>query len=128
MNNVVISGRFTKTPTLKRTQNGMPWMTFSLAVNAGKDKQAYFPPCKAFDKTAEKIEKWGEKGKLVIIQGHLATGSFIKDGKNVYTTDVIVDRIEFCEKRSDLVPDEIDKEVQQSIPEGFSSLDDDIPF
>lgn len=128
MNSVIISGRFTKTPTVKRTQNGMPWVSFSIAVNAGKDKPAYFPSCKAFDKTAEAIEKRGEKGKLVILQGHITTGSYIKDGKTVYTTDVVADRIEFCEKSSELAPDEVDKEVQQSIPEGFSITDDDIPF
>ena len=130
MNSVVISGRFTKTPTLKYTNNKMPWVSFPLAVNSGKDKEAYFPNCKAFDKTAETIDQWAEKGKLVIIQGHIATGSYTnKEGKKVYTTDVIVDRIEFCEKRSDIVPDEVDKEAQMSIPEGFSELlDDDIPF
>lgn len=129
MNSVIISGRFTKNPTIKRSQNGMAWTSFSLAVNAGKDKQAYFPNCKAFDKTAELIEKWGEKGRLAIIQGHLTTGSYTdKDGKAVYTTDVVVDRIEFCDKRSELTPDEIDKEVQQSIPEGFNLTDEDIPF
>ena len=116
--------------TLKYTNNKMPWVSFPLAVNSGKDKEAYFPNCKAFDKTAETIDKWAEKGKLVIIQGHIATGSYTnKEGKKVYTTDVIVDRIEFCEKRSDIVPDEVDKEAQMSIPEGFLELlDDDIPF
>lgn len=129
MNCVFISGRFVKDPVVKYSQNNMPWVTFSIAVNAGKDKQAYFPTCKAFDKVAVNIEKWGAKGKMVFIQGHIVTGEYIKDGNKVYTTEVIVDRLEFAEKKSDLVPDEVDKEVQQSIPEGFSKLnEEDIPF
>ena len=131
MNVTILSGRITKDPVTKYTTNGLCWTSFSVAVdNPGKDKGASFINCKAFDKTAETIDKWAEKGKLVIIQGHIATGSYTgKDGKKVYTTDVIVDRIEFCEKRSDLVPDEVDREAQMKIPEGFSQLlEDDIPF
>ena len=102
MNSVVISGRFTKTPTLKYTNNKMPWMSFPLAVNSGKDKEAYFPNCKAFDKTAETIDKWAEKGKLVIIQGHIATGSYTgKDGKKVYTKTVFVESLEFAETKAE---------------------------
>ena len=129
MNSVFISGRFVKDPVIKySTQSNMPWVTFSIAVNSGKDKQAYFPTCKAFDRVALNIEKWGAKGKMVFIQGHIVTGEYIKDGNKVYTTEVIVDRLEFAEKKSDLVPDETDKESQMKIPEGFSSLEEDIPF
>lgn len=129
MNSVFISGRFVKDPVIKySTQSNMPWTTFSIAVNSGKDKQAYFPTCKAFDRVALNIEKWGTKGKMVFIQGHITTGEYIKDGNKVYTTEVIVDRLEFAEKKSDLVPDETDKESQMKIPEGFSSLEEDIPF
>lgn len=129
MNSVFISGRFVKDPVIKySTQSNMPWTTFSIAVNSGKDKQAYFPTCKAFDRVALNIEKWGAKGKMVFIQGHITTGEYIKDGNKVYTTEVIVDRLEFAEKKSDLVPDETDKESQMKIPEGFSSLEEDIPF
>lgn len=127
MNITLISGRYTKTPEIRYTQAGLCWASFTVAVdNPGKDKGASFIPCKAFGDTAQIIEKYGEKGKMVYVQGHIQTGSYVnKDGKKVYTEDVIVDRIEHTE-RTQAQPDEVDK--QAAIPEGFTEMSDDVPF
>lgn len=124
----VISGRLTKDPTVKYAQNGMAIANFTVAVNAGKN-ETYFINCKAFDKTAQTLEKWATKGRLVIVCGHIKTGSYNgKDGKPVFTTEIITDRLEFLDKKVDSTPDEIDRQSQMQIPEGFSELEEDIPF
>ena len=51
----------------------------------------------AFGKTAETLGKFVKKGHRVLIQGHIQTGSYDKENKKVYTTDVVVDRFEFIE-------------------------------
>ncbi|ELA9727798.1 single-stranded DNA-binding protein, partial [Vibrio parahaemolyticus] len=52
----------------------------------------------AFKKTAETMGKHIKKGERVLIQGHIQTGSYQnKEGKTIYTTEVIVDRFEFIE-------------------------------
>ena len=133
MNVTIRSGRITKDPGTKYTANGLCWTSFSVAVDIpGKDKGASFINCKAFDKTAETIDKNGLKGRLIGIVGHIQTGSYTaKDGHKVYTTDIIVDRVDFYDKKPEIKPDEIDRQaaVEPTQIEGFTALtDDDIPF
>lgn len=130
MNSVILTGRLTKDPDVRYTQGGMCWASFSIAVGGyGKEKNASFINCKAFDKTAESVEKNTYKGRMVGIIGHIQTGSYTnKEGRKVNTTDVIVDRIEYFDKKTEAQPDEIDKGSVQVAIEGFSATDDDIPF
>ncbi len=83
-----------------------------------KEKQADFIQCKAFNKTAELIEKYLSKGSQVGIEGAIQTGSYDKEGQKIYTTEVIVNRIEFLSKA----------EKKEEVA-GFQVIDDsDIPF
>lgn len=104
MNSVVLIGRMTKDPEIRYSQNGgesMAVARFALAVDRKKkDAGADFIGCVAFGKTAETIEKYCNKGKKLGIIGHIQTGSYEKDGAKVYTTDVIVDQMEFVESKS----------------------------
>ena len=130
MNIVVLSGRLVREPEVRYTQSGTCWASFSVAVNnPGKDKGASYINCKAFEKTAESIEKNAYKGRLVGITGRIQTGNYTaKDGRKVYTTDVIVDRMEYFDKKTEAQPDEIDRQASMPI-EGFSQItDEDIPF
>jgi single-strand DNA-binding protein len=123
MNNVILMGRLTKDPQVSSTASGTTVAKFSLALDRGKDKNGEdrgtdYPNCIAFGKTAETIEKFFGRGQKMLVQGHLQTGSYEKDGHKVYTTDVIVDRFEFAEK----------SESKDPVPEGFNKLDTDMPF
>lgn len=123
MNHVVLIGRTTKDIELRYSQNGnMAIARFSLAVDRmSKDKGTDFISCIAFGKTAELLEKYVPKGRKVAVQGHIQTGSYEKDGHKVYTTDVIVDRMEFCES----------KQGNENKPDadGFvPTADEDLPF
>jgi single-strand DNA-binding protein len=119
MNHCQITGRLTKDPTVNDTATTKV-ARFTLAVDRkGKDKGADFISCVAFGKTAEFIEKYFTNGMKANICGHIQTGSYEKDGKKVYTTDVVVEEIEFGEsKKQDKpaddfvdVPDEIENEL-----------------
>lgn len=103
MNKVIISGRWTADPKTSSTAGNEP-MTIakgSIAVDRrGKDKGADFINVVAFGKIAEHIGKYYAKGMRTVIAGHIQTGSYTgKDGKKVYTTDVVIDEIEFGESK-----------------------------
>lgn len=129
MNKVHLIGRFTKEPSMGGQETA--WARFTLAVDRrykkDGDQSADFISCVAFGKTAEFIGHYLIKGSKVGITGHIQTGSYTnKDGKMVYTTDVIVEEIEFCEKKSENNSKPVEKnDDYMSIPEG---IDDEIPF
>ena len=103
MNSVILTGRLTRDPELRYTTGSQMAVTkFSIAVDRpvrqGKEREADFPRITVFGKQAENCERYLAKGRMVGIQGRIQTGSYQdKDGKTVYTTDVIADRVEFLE-------------------------------
>ena len=100
MNNVSLVGRLTKDPEVRTTQSGLSTCRFTVAVNRrfknseGK-YEADFISCQAWRQTAEFIGKYFTKGKEISLTGSLQTGSYEKDGVKHYTTDVVVDNVEF---------------------------------
>ena len=94
MNNIVLIGRITKDPELKYTNNGKGNTRFTLAVQRNKD-EADFINCVAWEKTAENIAEYFKKGSQIAVQGAIRTGSYEKDGRTIYTTDVWVYKFDF---------------------------------
>jgi single-strand DNA-binding protein len=126
-------GRLTADPETRYTQGNNPMAVsrYNLAVDRRTKKDgeqgADFLRCVAFGKSAEFAEKYLSKGMKIAIRGHVQTGSYTdKDGKKVYTTDIVVDEHEFCESKKAA------NESQQSQPEpmpdndGFMHIPDDI--
>lgn len=105
MNHVTLIGRLTKDPDIRWTQGQerMCIARYTLAVDRGGkatngEKQADFISCIAFGKSAEFAEKYLRKGTKIAIEGRIQTGSYTnKDRQKVYTTDVVINRHEFCE-------------------------------
>lgn len=129
MNIVSLIGRLTRDPEV-RWSNDLAIARFSIAINRiGKDKGADFPNIVVFGKQAENCEKYLAKGRNVAIQGHIQTGSYEKDGRKVYTTDVVADRVEFLEWGDEKDNTNSNKDNADDIPDGFEAIDDeDIPF
>ena len=97
MNNVTLLGRITKELELK-VYGETKVVNFSLAVNRKfKKNEADFIMCKAFNKTAEIMSQYLNKGSQIAVEGRIQTGSYEKEGKRVYTTDVIVGSFYFAE-------------------------------
>ncbi len=100
MNKVVLTGRLTKDPDV-RGDEGNKVARYTLAVDRRKDDKADFIPCVAFKAGADFAEKYLTKGKKIAVVGRIQTGSYEKNGQKVYTTDVVVEDQEFCEKKED---------------------------
>lgn len=102
MNNVSLVGRLTRDPEIKTTNSGSTYARFSIAVDRrGKDAGTDFINIVAFGKTSEFIERYFRKGQRIGINGRIQTGSYEgKDGKKVYTFDVIAENVEFVESKS----------------------------
>ena len=137
MNSVSLIGRLTKDPDVRYGAASQTAVArFSIAIDRGKDKNgedrgADFPNIVCFGRTAELCEKYLGKGRLVGIQGRIQTGSYEKDGRKVYTTEVLADRVEFLD-RGDKSGGSFAQPSEDSgnqIPTGFTEMtDDDIPF
>lgn len=103
MNIVMLIGRLCNDPELKQNEK-YTQCKFTLAVNRIKEGTDFIN-CIAWNKQAEAISKYLKKGSQVAIEGRIQTGSY--EGKNgkVYTTDVIVQNLNFIgtkEKEDDI--------------------------
>lgn len=140
MNSVQLIGRLTKDPEVRYTTSQMAVGTFVLAVdrppNRDGEKRADFPIIKVFGKQAEVVEKYVHKGDKIALEGRIQTDSYEKDGRRVYTTDVVAFRIEFLGRKEN-AGDHTEKapaekphvdETPVEVPDNFQQIDDDVPF
>jgi single-strand DNA-binding protein len=124
MNQVILIGNLTRDPEMKYTQAGLAITRFTLALNRpkkdGQDQGADFINIVTFGKLAENCANYLAKGRKTAVNGRLNTGSYEdKDGKRVFTTDVVSNSVEFLEWG----------DKQQEVPDGFKPADsEDIPF
>lgn len=98
MNTVILMGRMTADPELKRTQTGKDVMSFSVAVDRGygDKKQTDFINCVAWEQTARFIGQWFPKGRLIALEGSLQTRSYEdKHGNKRTATEVLVRQVHF---------------------------------
>lgn len=141
MNKAIIIGRMTRRADIRYTQgeNQTCIARFTLAVNRkfarSGEKDADFISCIAFGKTAEFLERYGHKGVKFVVEGRIQTGSYTnREGQKVYTTDVVVESIEFGESKSAAVSNNTnnDNMQQQTDENGFmlipEGLEEELPF
>ena len=103
MNNVCLIGRVTKDVQERRTQNGTPVVSFTLAVDRrNKEDGADFIPCIAWDKSAETIARYVHKGDLFGVTGYIHTRSYEKDGRRNYATEVVTTGFQFLERKREM--------------------------
>lgn len=105
MNRCFFLGRLARDFECRVSQSGTNIARSSFAVDRGKDGQgndrgADFLNVIAFGKIADFCEKYGHKGRRFLIETHVQTGSYENsEGKKVYTTDFVIDRIEFADSK-----------------------------
>lgn len=143
MNSVSLIGRLTRDPEIRygsETQTAVARFSIAIDRMPGRngEKQTDFPNIVCFGKTAELVEKYITKGRLVGVTGRLQTGSYTnKEGQKVFTTEVVADRVEFLDRGDRTEGGSFGGYSQPApsqassgkAPEGFEMLtDDDIPF
>lgn len=139
MNKVILMGRVTRDAEVRYSQgdNATAIARFSLAVDRrfkrDGDDTADFINCVAFGRTAEFLERFGQKGTKFVVEGRIQTGSYEKDGQKVYTTDVVVENVEFAESKGNSTPtDEPKPAPQRPSADGFLHIPDgaqeELPF
>ena len=138
MNLCVLKGRLTQDVNLKYTPNGVPVFNNGIAVDDGygEKKRTNFFNLVAYKKTAELAGQYLSKGSLVLISGRLQSRNWeAKDGTKRTTIEVVVNNLEFLDKKSD-------KSETSSVPRTASGTptasvnytpldevtDEDVPF
>ena len=143
INRVVLVGRLTRDPELRKTVNGTSVASFTIAVDnrtkgPNGEKTTSFIPCTAWNQQAENACKYTHKGSLVGVEGRLNQRSYdAKDGRKVSVVEVICDSVQFLESKNsntasredtgytpDVMPDDIEEKNTSSI----DVADDDLPF
>lgn len=132
-------GRLTRDPEIRYSQSGdnMAIGRFTLAVDRrgrrpeNEQQSADFIGCVCFGRLAEFAEKYLRQGMKIVVTGRIQTGSFTnKDGQKVYTTDVVLDDIEFAESKG--TQSGSSRPEPSSVGDGFMNIPDgygeDLPF
>ena len=144
INRVVLVGRLTKDPVLRKTANGASVVSFTVACTRRFKQEgqpeADFINTVAWNKTADIVAQYTHKGSLVGVEGRIQTRSYDdQSGKRVYVTEVVADSVQFLESKSAAasnansnayVPEANNQGYQESY-ETSSTLDiasDDLPF
>ena len=102
MNRICIVGRLTRQPELRVTPNGVPVANFTVAVNRRAKNEADFIDCVAFKQSAEFISAYGDKGRVVSVDGRLQSRKWeAKDGGNRTSWEILVDNVGLWDKRQE---------------------------
>ena len=136
MNVVCISGRLTRKPELRSTATGTMVCNFSLAVDNNKidengKRGVDFIECVCFNKQAENLCKYQDKGNMIELKGRLQVDKYQnKDNKNVSRTLVYVDSINYISStKKEATESKIEQiDAFEEMSKKVSNDDYDLPF
>lgn len=108
LNQIIIMGRLTRDPELRRTGSGVAVASFTLAVDrdfSGKDtgeKETDFIDCVAWRQTGELVSKYFTKGRMAVVSGRLQIRTWTdKDGNKRRTAEIVADNVYFGDSKKD---------------------------
>lgn len=105
LNHIVIMGRLTRDPELRRTGSGVAVASFTLAVDRdfatnGGEKEADFIDCVAWRQTGEFVSKHFAKGRMACVSGRLQLRNWTdKDGNKRRNAEVVADNVYFADSK-----------------------------
>ena len=106
LNHIIIMGRLTRDPELRRTGSGIAVASFSLAVDRdfspkdGGERETDFIDCVAWRQTGEFVSKYFTKGRMAVVSGRLQIRSWNdKDGNKRRTAEVVADNVYFGDSK-----------------------------
>ena len=108
LNHIVIMGRLTRDPELRRTGSGVAVASFTLAVDRdfspkdGGERETDFIDCVAWRQTGEFVSKYFTKGRMAVVAGRLQIRSWTdKDGNKRRTAEIVADNVYFGDSKRD---------------------------
>lgn len=113
MNKVILIGRLTKDPELRYTGSNQPVTQITLAItrpfaNKNGEREADFINVNVWDKQAENVCKYLNKGRLVAVEGRIQTRNYDNnEGKKVYVTEVVALNVQFLESKNSGNPNNV---------------------
>ena len=134
INKVILGGRLTAQPELKKTPNGISVMSFSLAVarkyQKDQEPQTDFINCVAWRNEAEFISRYFQKGSSICVAGSIQTRSWNdQNGNKRYATEVLVDEVNFVDsKGSSTTAQQPEFTQPESAEFEVITADSDLPF
>ena len=131
LNHIVLMGRLTRDPELRRTQSSIPVVSFTLAVDRdfssrdGGERQTDFIDIVAWRNTAEFVSKYFTKGRMAVVSGKLQIRQYNdKDGNKRKAVEIVAEAVYFGDSKKD--------ETQGGMPAEFAILQDNeeepVPF
>lgn len=134
LNKVVIMGRLTRDPELRRTGSGIAVTSFTVAVDrdyTGKDggeKETDFIDCVAWRSTGEFVSKYFAKGRMAVVAGRLQIRTWTdKDGNKRRTAEVVADNVYFGDSKKEGTSSQPTAPVAVSFEE-VTDDDEALPF
>ena len=139
LNHIVLMGRLTRDPELRRTGSGVAVASFTLAVDRdfaaqGAEKETDFVDIVAWRNTAEFVSRYFTKGRMAVVEGRLQMRDWTdKDGNKRTSAEVVADHIYFgdSQRSGDTSNTSGDYGAPEPQQDGFSELADDdgkLPF
>lgn len=139
LNHVCVMGRMTKDPELRHTNSGTPVVSFTLAVERDfKDKKTGekgtdFLEVVAWRNTAEFIEKYMGKGRMIVADGKLQSRKYEdKDGNKRTAVEIVADSVYFADSKRNDGQANNEAQFPANAESGFEELvdeeDDTLPF
>ena len=128
LNKLLYQGRLVSDPEVKQTQSGIPFLEITIAWSEKykETETSCFMRCKAWRNTAEFIGKWFRKGQEILIEGHMVTETWDKDGEKQSRTICMVEKANFCGPAS-----KVSEKTDTSAVNEFVTVDteqEELPF
>ena len=108
LNHIVIMGRLTRDPELRRTGSGIAVASFRVAVDRdfapkdGGERKADFIDCVAWRQTGEFISKYFTKGRMIVVEGRLEMRDWTdKEGNKRTSAEIVVANAYFGDSKRD---------------------------
>ena len=132
MNKFIGKGGLVKDIELQTTTNGNQFARFTLAIrrkiaNANGERESDFISCLVWNKQAEFLSKYTQKGSQIAIVGRIETRTYEVNNQKKYATEVVVEEIELCDRKPQEQKEQPKEETRETIK--FEVVDDDnLPF
>ena len=128
LNQIIIMGRLTRDPELRRTQSGTAVCSFSVAVDRdfksqSGEKETDFIDVVAWRQTGEFVSKYFTKGRMIVVSGSLQSRKWQdRNGQNRISWEVIADNVYFGDSKRDSAGDRRTATCRSDVPSAHMKL------